>query len=106
MRATTMYGPGDVRLESIDKPRILEPADAMVRITASCICGSDLHPYRKGLQGVDHKRSGHEFVGIVEEVGSAVRTIAAGDFVIAPFAISDGTCVNCRNGIQTSCVHG
>lgn len=106
MRAATMYGAGDVRLESVERPRILEPDDAIVRITASCICGSDLHPYRNGLNGVDHKRSGHEFVGIVEDVGSAVRTIRSGDFVIAPFAISDDSCLNCRNGITTSCLHG
>lgn len=106
MRAAVMYGAGDVRLESVPRPRILEPGDAVVRITASCICGSDLHPYHRGLGALASKRAGHEFVGVVEEVGSDVATVRPGDFVIAPFAISDGTCVNCVNGITTSCLHG
>jgi threonine dehydrogenase-like Zn-dependent dehydrogenase len=106
MRATVMYGAGDVRLETVDQPTILEPSDAIVRITASCICGSDLHPYRDGLRTPGPKRAGHEFIGVVEEVGGDVLSLQPGDFVIAPFAISDATCVNCRNGITTSCVHG
>lgn len=105
-RAAVMHGPADVRLESLEKPRIRDASDAVVRITASCICGSDLHPYRRGLGALSSKRAGHEFIGVVEEVGSAVRSVRPGDFVIAPFAISDNSCVNCRNGITTSCVHG
>lgn len=106
MRAAVMYGAGDVRIEQVARPRILEPADAIVRITASCICGSDLHPYHRGLGDAGPKHIGHEFVGVVEEVGGGVTTLKPGDFVITPFAISDGTCVNCRNGIMTSCLHG
>ena len=106
MRATVLYGAGDVRLEQVPRPRILEPADAVVRITASCICGSDLHPYHRGLGDAPPKHIGNEFVGIVEDVGRDVTSMKPGDFVIAPFAISDGTCVHCRNGIMTSCLHG
>lgn len=106
MRGGVLHAAGDVRVESVPRPVILQPTDAVVRITASCICGSDLHPYRRGLGDAGPKRSGHEFIGIVEEVGSAVVTLHEGDFVIAPFAISDGTCENCRNGITTSCTHG
>jgi threonine dehydrogenase-like Zn-dependent dehydrogenase len=106
MLATLLYGERDIRVEEVDRPTILSPDDAVVRITASCICGSDLHPYRRGLGGAQAKRSGHEFVGIVEETGSAVTTVKPGDFVIAPFAISDGTCVNCRNGVTIACTHG
>lgn len=101
-----MYGAGDVRLETVEKPRIQDAGDALVRITASCVCGSDLHPYRRGLGGGALKRAGHEFIGIVEEIGAGVRHLRPGDFVIAPFAISDNVCVNCTNGITTSCIHG
>ena len=106
MRATIMYGPRDVRLEEVPDPKIQLPTDAVVRVVAACVCGSDLWKWR-GIQEVGEPRPfGHEFVGVVEEVGSAVTTIEVGDFVVAPFTISDGTCVHCRHGIFTSCVHG
>jgi hypothetical protein len=106
MRATMIHGQGDVRIEEVPQPRIAASADAVVRVVAACVCGSDLWRYR----GVAHVprpvRIGHEFVGVVEEIGDDVRTIAPGDFVIAPFVYSCGTCVNCRHGIQTSCLRG
>ena len=106
MRATMMYGPRDVRVEDAAEPELLRPTDALVRIVASCVCGSDLWPYR-GLDPLSFPHfMGHEFVGVVDEVGDEVRSINAGDFVIAPFAISDGTCPHCRNGITTSCSRG
>lgn len=106
MRATVYYGPQDVRVENVPDPAVRQPTDAIVRITHACICGSDLWFYR-GLE--DWKpgwRTGHEWMGIVEEVGSEVRTVKPGDRVLAPFAFSDGTCEFCSKGIQTSCVHG
>jgi threonine dehydrogenase-like Zn-dependent dehydrogenase len=106
VRATVLYGPRDIRLDEAPEPEILRPTDAVVRVTASCVCGSDLWPYRGVNTPPAPKRIGHEFVGVVEEVGADVRDIQLGDFVIAPFAASDGTCVHCRNGIHTSCVHG
>jgi threonine dehydrogenase-like Zn-dependent dehydrogenase len=106
MRATTIHGTRDIRLEDVPDPTIRRPGDAVVRIVASCVCGSDLWPYRGVRETTEPRRIGHELVGIVEEVGSDVRTVSPGDFVIAPFVLSDGTCVNCRNGIYTSCLHG
>ncbi|AMM20357.1 IMP dehydrogenase [Frondihabitans sp. PAMC 28766] len=106
MRATIMHNDGSVTSETVPDPVIDRPTDAIVRITASCICGSDLHPYHRGLGKLEQKRAGHEFIGIVEEVGADVVTLTKGDYVIAPFKISDGTCVNCRNGVYTSCTHG
>ena len=106
MRAAVLHGPRDVRVEQVARPRIRRPDDAVVRITATCVCGSDLHPYRSGLGDRGPKRAGHEFVGVVSEVGDDVRSLKVGDFVIAPFAISDGTCVRCRQGVTTSCEHG
>jgi threonine dehydrogenase-like Zn-dependent dehydrogenase len=106
MRATVIHGTRDIRLEDVPDPTIQRPTDAVVRVVASCVCGSDLWPYR-GVRATDRpRRIGHELVGVVEEVGSDVRTISAGDFVIAPFVLSDGTCVNCQAGMQTSCLHG
>jgi threonine dehydrogenase-like Zn-dependent dehydrogenase len=106
MRATVIHGPADIRLEEVPDSALHLPTDAVVRTVASCVCGSDLWAYR-GVQPTDQPhRIGHELVGVVEEVGSEVSTVAVGDFVIAPFALSDGTCVNCRNGITTSCLHG
>ena len=106
MLATLIHGPRDIRSTEVDDPRVERPTDAVVRVVASCICGSDLWPYR-GVQPTQQARPiGHEFVGVVEEVGSEVGTIRPSQFVIAPFAVSDGTCVNCRNGIQTSCLQG
>jgi threonine dehydrogenase-like Zn-dependent dehydrogenase len=106
MRATVIHGTRDVRLENVPDPSVQRPTDALVRIVASCVCGSDLWPYRGVREVSSPRRMGHELVGMVEEVGSDVRTVTAGDFVIAPFVLSDGTCVNCRNGIYTSCLHG
>lgn len=106
MRATLMYGPGDVRVETVPDPVIQCPTDAIVRIVAGCICGSDLWPYASRPATEHGHRMGHEFVGVVEELGSEVTGLAKGDFVIAPFVISDGTCDFCREGLQTSCRHG
>jgi threonine dehydrogenase-like Zn-dependent dehydrogenase len=101
-----MYEAGDVRIETVPDSRIEEPTDALVRVTAACICGSDLHPYHSMAPEQSPARMGHEFIGIVEDTGSAVSTLAKGDLVVAPFALSDGTCEYCREGLQTSCVHG
>jgi threonine dehydrogenase-like Zn-dependent dehydrogenase len=106
MRATYMYGAGDVRVISVPDPRIIEPTDVIVRVTRACVCGSDLHPYHSLPASERGQSMGHEFIGVVEEIGSEVRTLAVGDFVIAPFAWSDGTCEFCREGLQTSCAHG
>jgi threonine dehydrogenase-like Zn-dependent dehydrogenase len=106
MRATVMYGAGDVRVETLPDPRIVEPTDALVRVTRACICGSDLWPYNQMEHDDAGRPMGHEFIGIVEETGAAVRTVKPGDVVVAPFAYSDGTCVFCQEGLQTSCIHG
>ena len=101
-----MYGAGDVRVIDVPDPVIQQPTDALVRVVRSCICGSDLHPYHNLPATPEGKSMGHEFVGVVEDVGGEVTTVRAGDFVIAPFAWSDGTCDFCREGLQTSCRHG
>ncbi|GAA5187036.1 zinc-dependent alcohol dehydrogenase family protein [Rugosimonospora acidiphila] len=106
MRATVIHNPRDVRLENVDDPRIQRPTDAVVRVVAACVCGSDLWPYRGVRRLSAPRRMGHEFVGVVEETGAEVTTVRPGDFVIAPFVLSDGTCVDCRNGITTSCRNG
>src|ERR671933_1921180 len=106
MRATVMYSAGDVRIETVPDARLDDPTDAVVRVTRAAICGSDLWPYKSMPPSTTGRRMGHEFIGIVEEVGSDVRTLQVGQLVIAPFLISDGTCVFCREGLQTSCVHG
>lgn len=106
MKATVMYGAGDVRVENVPDPRIVEPTDAIVRVTRACICGSDLWPYQQMEKTPGGRRMGHEFIGMVEDAGKAVRTVKKGDLVVAPFAWSDGTCEFCRQGIQTSCLHG
>ncbi|MCU1692863.1 MAG: dehydrogenase [Frankiales bacterium] len=106
MRATVLAGPGHVRVDDVPDPRVERPSDVVVRVVASCICGSDLWPYRGARDTPEPVRIGHEFLGVVEDVGSAVRTLSAGDLVIAPFVISDGACVHCRNGVTTSCLHG
>ncbi len=103
MRATTIHAPYDIQLSDVPDPRIDGPTDALVRVVASCICGSDLWPYRGENKIRPGSRIGHEFVGIVEEVGTEVRTVKPGDFVIAPFVVSDGTCAHCRAGFQTAC---
>lgn len=106
MRATMIHGPGDVRLEEVADPRILRPGDAVVRVTAACVCGSDLWRYRGVVPVREPGRIGHEFVGVVEEVGTQVRTLVPGDFVVAPFAYSCGECFSCVRGVQTSCERG
>ncbi|MFC6357140.1 alcohol dehydrogenase catalytic domain-containing protein [Luethyella okanaganae] len=106
MRATYIFGAGDVRVLDAPDPKILQPTDAIVRVTRACICGSDLHPYHSLLAKPGGQTIGHEFIGVVEDVGVDVTTVRKGDFVIAPFAISDGTCEFCREGLQTSCEHG
>src|SRR5438105_14391505 len=105
MRGAVLHAPGDVRLERRDDPSIIEPTDAIIRLPATCICGSDLWPYR-GVEAVDGPAPmGHEYVGIVEAVGSAVTTIKPGQFVIGSFFASDNTCEICRSGYQSSCIH-
>jgi threonine dehydrogenase-like Zn-dependent dehydrogenase len=107
MRGAVMYGPGDVRVEERDEPRILEPTDAVIRISAACVCGSDLWPYR----GIGTEEAswpapmGHEYVGIVEEVGADVETIRPGQFVVGSFWASDNTCEICRAGYHSACVN-
>src|ERR671929_200065 len=107
MKSAVLYGPRDVRFEERPAPTILEPTDAVVRISATCVCGSDLWPYRGIGVGPDAGPSpmGHEYCGIVEEVGSAVTSIRSGQFVIGSFFASDNTCPNCQAGYQTSCLH-
>lgn len=105
MRGTMIYGPKDIRLEERDDPRVIEPTDAIIRLTATCVCGSDLWPYR-GIESVEGPAPmGHEYVGVVEEVGSEVQTVKAGQFVIGSFFASDNTCEICRAGYQSRCVH-
>ena len=106
MRATFMYGPGDVRVQDVHTPTIREPTDAVVRVTLACVCGSDLHPYHSMTPSERGSAMGHEFIGVVEDVGSAVTTLRPGDLVISPFAYSDNTCAYCLDGIHTSCRHG
>ncbi len=104
MRGTVLYGPRDVRFEARPDPTIIEPTDAVIRIPATCVCGSDLWPYR-GLQPMDGPTPmGHEYCGFVEEVGSAVKSVKRGQFVIGSFATSDNTCPHCQHGYQSSCV--
>jgi len=106
MRATLLYAADDVRVEDVADPKIHNATDAVVRVVLSCICGSDLWPY-KSLPPTDNPRHmGHEFLGVVEETGPEVRTLAPGDLVVAPFVYSDNTCAYCREGLQTSCLHG
>ena len=106
MRATIIHGAGDVRVETVPDPRIVEPTDALVRVVTACICGSDLWPYRSMPASEKGERIGHEFLGVVEDLGADVEEFTAGDLVVAPFVWSDGTCDFCREGLQTSCRHG
>jgi threonine dehydrogenase-like Zn-dependent dehydrogenase len=106
MKATVMYGAGDVRVENVPDARIVESTDALLRVTRACVCGSDLWPYTQMEHADLGRRMGHEFIGVVEAIGADVRTVKPGDVVVAPFAWSDGTCVFCREGLQTSCLHG
>jgi len=105
MRGAILYGPRDVRFEERDAPTIIEPTDAVIRISATCVCGSDLWPYRGISPVAKPTPMGHEYCGIVEEVGSAVTSIKAGQFVIGSFFASDNTCPHCQAGYQTSCQH-
>jgi threonine dehydrogenase-like Zn-dependent dehydrogenase len=105
MRATILYGPRDVRVEERPDPVILEPTDAIIRIVAACVCGSDLWPYRGVQKVTEPTPMGHEYCGIVEEVGREVNTIKRGQFVVGSFAASDNTCAHCQFGYQSSCVH-
>ena len=99
-----MYGPGDVRVEEREVPQLVAPTDAILRVTASCICGSDLWPYRGADATAEPTPMGHEYVGVVEQVGADVHTIKVGDFVVGSFFASDNTCEICRSGYQTHCV--
>jgi threonine dehydrogenase-like Zn-dependent dehydrogenase len=104
MLATVLHGPGDVRYEHVEDPKILKPTDAIIKLSASCVCGSDLWPYR-GLQPMDGPaHMGHEYCGVVVEVGSEVKTVKPGQFVVGSFCISDNTCPHCQYGFQSSCV--
>ena len=105
MRGVIMHGPGDVRVEDREKPAIVEPTDAILRVTAACICGSDLWPYR----GIEKQNGptpmGHEYVGVVDEIGADVKDLKVGDFVVGSFFASDNTCEICQAGYQTHCIH-
>jgi threonine dehydrogenase-like Zn-dependent dehydrogenase len=104
MQGTMIYGPRDMRFEDRPEPKITKPADALIRLSARCICGSDLWPYR-GIQPIAQPTPmGHEYCGIVEEVGRGVRNIKRGQFVVGSFATSDNSCVICQDGYQSSCV--
>src|SRR4051795_8326577 len=105
MQGTVLYGPRDVRFEECPEPKIIEPTDAVIRIPATCVCGSDLWPYRGAQEIKGPTPMGHEYVGFVEEVGLAVTSIKPGQFVIGSFATSDNTCPHCRYGYQSSCMH-
>ena len=106
MRASVIFGAGDVRIETVPDARLIEPTDALVRVARAAVCGSDLWPYKSMGPTETGRRMGHEFIGVVEAVGDDVRTISEGELVISPFLWSDGTCVFCREGLQTSCLHG
>jgi len=106
MRATVMYAAGDVRIENVPDARIVEPTDALVRVRRAAICGSDLWPYKSMEHSETGRRMGHELVGVIEDVGADVKKFKAGDLVVSPFLISDGTCVFCRRGLHSSCVNG
>ena len=103
MLATILHGPRDVRCEKVPEPKIVHPTDAIIRLSASCICGSDLWPYR-GLNEVTGPQAmGHEYCGVVEEIGTAVTSVKPGQFVVGSFCLSDNTCPHCRFGFQSSC---
>lgn len=106
MRATVIHAARDIRVETVPDPVLSTGRDAIVRVVAACVCGSDLWPYRGITPTREPRRIGHEFVGVVEAVGNEVVGVRVGDFVIAPFYVCDDTCANCRNGVSTSCLHG
>jgi threonine dehydrogenase-like Zn-dependent dehydrogenase len=105
MRGVVMHAPGDVRVEERDDPEIIKPTDAIIRLSATCICGSDLWPWRGIDEVTGPSPMGHEYAGIVEEVGSEVRNVKPGQFVVGSFFASDNTCEICRSGYQSSCIH-
>src|SRR3989440_724148 len=104
MQGAVLYGPRDIRFEDRPEPTIIQPTDAVVRLSATCICGSDLWPYRGIAEVAKPTPMGHEYCGIVEEVGRNVRNVKPGQFVVGSFATSDNSCVICRDGYQSSCV--
>ena len=105
MRGAVLYAPRDVRVEERDDPKIIEPTDAIIRLSATCVCGSDLWPYR-GIEAVEGPSvMGHEYVGIVQEVGSQVTNVTPGQFVVGSFFASDNTCELCQAGYQSACIH-
>ena len=106
MRATVMYGAGDVRVETVPDAQLIEAMDAVIRVTRAGVCGSDLWPYKSMSHDDAGRRMGHEFIGVVEAIGSDVATIKVDDLVVSPFLWSDGSCVFCREGLHTSCLHG
>ena len=101
-----MYGAADVRIENVPDAHLIEPTDALVAVTRAAICGSDLWPYKTMEHSDTGRRMGHEFIGVVEAVGTDVQTVKAGDVVVSPFLWSDGTCVFCQEGLQSECLHG
>lgn len=103
MLATVLHGPGDVRYEDVAEPKILKPTDAIIKLSATCICGSDLWPYRGASPVTAPQHMGHEYCGVVVEVGSAVQTVKPGQFVVGSFATSDNVCPHCRYGFHSSC---
>ena len=105
MRGAILHAPGDIRVEDRDRPTIIEPTDAILRLSAACVCGSDLWPYRGQDDYGPEAAMGHEYVGIVEEIGGAVITVQPGQFVVGSFFASDNTCEICRAGYQSSCIH-
>jgi threonine dehydrogenase-like Zn-dependent dehydrogenase len=105
MRATVMHAAGDVRIENVPDPTIIESTNALVRVTRACICGSDLWPYQSMQRSDRGQPKGHEAIGVVEAVGTDVRTVKRGDVVVMPFASSDGTCIFCHEGLPTACIH-
>src|SRR3954453_4809891 len=106
MRATIMYAAGDVRVEDVPDPSIVDATDAIVRVTSACICGSDLWPYADLERSETGRPMGHEAIGVVEDVGADGPPIKPGDLVVMPFAFSDGPCAFCSEGLHTACVHG
>ena len=106
MRATILYGAGDVRIENVPDATLVHDTDAVIRIVRTCICGSDLWPYQSMPPNATGLRIGHEAIGVVEAIGSEVRRVRVGDCVIMPFSYSDGTCVFCDERMHTSCVQG
>ncbi|MFB4320725.1 zinc-dependent alcohol dehydrogenase family protein [Actinomadura sp. 21ATH] len=105
MRGAVIHAPGDIRFETLDDPEILHPTDAIIRTAVTCVCGSDLWPYRGAEPTEAPHPMGHEYVGFVEEVGAQVTAVKPGQFVVGSFATSDETCANCRNGFQSHCLN-